>query len=384
MMSKSIKNIMIFATSYLPLTGGAQVAVDEITRRLPQYRFILFCPRLKNLPTRETIRSVEIYRLGFGFSIDKFLFPLLGPLAALFTQGRQCLIWAIMANFGGFGALVYHWLTFKRNPFLLTLQEGVTIDYMKKHSGPLFPLIKLLIRSATAIQAISTFLLDLAGELGATTKLKWVVPNGVDLNLFKPQTDSPKKAQLRTSLGFQESDKVLFSASRLSEKNAIGPTIEALALLPGYYKFLIAGDGELEKKLKALVASLGLNTRVRFLGKVPQDKIVEYLSISHIFIRPSIREGLGISFLEAMAANVPVVASLAGGLKDFIIDNETGMVADPFNISSISKAILAYNNDKVYQRIQEKGRLLAINNFDWDPIGEKMSLIFNTLSETKA
>ena len=103
-------SIAIFATSHLPLIGGAQIAVDEITRRIDRFEFTLFCPRLKKeLAPRETIHNTQVIRIGFGNNLDKFIFPLLAPLYAFLQKKTFSIIWGVMANYGGLAALFYFW-----------------------------------------------------------------------------------------------------------------------------------------------------------------------------------------------------------------------------------------------------------------------------------
>jgi len=78
------KTILIFSTAYLPLIGGAEIAVKEITDRLPDYEFTLITARLKKeLPTEEKIGNVQVYRIGKGNAFDKFRLILDGPKKAI-------------------------------------------------------------------------------------------------------------------------------------------------------------------------------------------------------------------------------------------------------------------------------------------------------------
>jgi 1,2-diacylglycerol 3-alpha-glucosyltransferase len=80
----------------------------------------------------------------------------------------------------------------------------------------------------------------------------------------------------------------------------------------------VLGDGPLESDLKSLIKSLNLDTRVELTGHISQSDLPEYLEKASIFVRPSLSEGQGISFIEAMAAGLPVVATRVGGIPDFL------------------------------------------------------------------
>ena len=374
------QKVAIFASSYFPYIGGAQIAIDEITKRNPGFEFSLYCARLdKKLPHCEKMSSITVYRIGFGTMFDKFLLPIFGPFAALFTTGTRCTIWAMMAEYGGMAALVFHFLTFKRNKLLLTLQEGGEPREMEQKAGLFLPFMRLVVRNATQLQVISHSLLDWARALGFTSQNRHVVPNGVDIKRFQAKIDEAALLRLRDRHGILPHHKVLFSASRLKHKNGMIDAVKAVPLLPENYLFLIAGEGPQEPEIRTCISDLGLEKRVMLLGTRSIDEVVEYLHISFLFVRPSLSEGLGNAFLEAMAAGVPVVATLVGGIKDFLKPNETGMAAIAGNPKSIADCIRAYEDEKLYEKIKTNGRKMVEERFDWDLIAQQMkTLLINS------
>lgn len=102
-------------------------------------------------------------------------------------------------------------------------------------------------------------------------------------------------------------------------------------------KYRIAGDGSQREKLEQLAQSLGLLQEVEFLGFV--SDVPAFLSSIDIFVLPSLFEGLGVAVLEAMAAARPVVASDTGGLRELVVDGETGLLAAPGDSVSLARAI---------------------------------------------
>ena len=119
--------VLIFSTAYLPHTGGAEVAVKEITDRLRDVEFHMVTVRLDTKDLKqEEVGAVTVYRLGWGLGrIDKLLFPFRAARLAgkLHKKNNYDVAWSIMASFSGFAALFFK----KKYPevkFLLTLQEG--------------------------------------------------------------------------------------------------------------------------------------------------------------------------------------------------------------------------------------------------------------------
>ena len=91
-------------------------------------------------------------------------------------------------------------------------------------------------------------------------------------------------------------------------------------------RFLLIGDGPVREDVERMVAEHGLGGDVLFLGE--QHDLVPWLSIADLFLLPSAQESFGLAALEAMACEVPVVASRVGGLPEIIEDGVTGVIVD--------------------------------------------------------
>jgi glycosyltransferase involved in cell wall biosynthesis len=398
-----MRRILIFSTAYLPLIGGAELAIKETTERLgDDFSFDLICARIKKeLPAEEQIGNVKVRRLGRGWGkIDKFLLPWRGFKLAkqLYDNKKHDLVWAIMASFGGLAALFFK-EQFPAVPYVLTLQEGDTPAHIYSRAQWLGPYYSKMFKKANFITAISRYLKDYALKNGANCPMK-IVPNGVDSEKFSPCGGSPEgrkviNQNLKSKLNIKENEKIIITISRLVEKNGIGDLIEAINLLKttNYQlptKLLIIGSGPLEKSLKLKVKNFrlsiehpkseSLQDRVLFLGNIPNDEVPKYLGIADVFVRPSLSEGLGNSFLEAMAAGVPIIGTPVGGIPDFLINGETGLFCKVKNPASIAQKITQILDDEILrQKIIVNGKKVVQEKYDWTNIAEKMRNIFNKL-----
>ncbi len=368
--------ILVFSTAYYPFVGGAEVAIREIASRLPHHTWELITARMSRaVPSHEKIGNVHVYRVGFGnATIDKFLLPLFGVVRAiqLRRRGRIDLVWSMMASQGSVGASLYKKL-FPSTPLVLNIQEGDEEEHLKRYVGGNELLFKFLIqpwhrmvfRSANRITAISRYLKRRALAAGARGHVS-VVPNGVDLDFFSPGPQKEKRDEY-----------VLISTSRFVEKNANEYIIRALPLLPPHVVFWSIGTGPLDASLRALARSLGVEKRVTFLGNPGHEAIRDYLRKADVFVRPSLSEGLGISFLEAMAVGLPIVGTLVGGIPDFLMDGETGFACEPRSAESVAAAV---------ERIMEKpeqareialaGQSLVRERYDWRMIAPMIEADF--------
>lgn len=389
------KKILIFSTAYLPLVGGAEIAVKEITDRLENdefsafggpatgWEFHLITPKIKRgLPREEKIGNVFIHRVGFGVSLDKFFIDwLIWRAWRLERKLNFNIIWSIMASQASVAAACFK-IIYPRKKLLLTLQEGDEEKHLKRYVfGNTFlykilirPWHTLVIKKADYITVISNYLKQRAMDSGAKAVIE-IVPNGVDVNRFSAQGGPVSGWQFKKS----QNDKIIITVSRLVEKNAVGDIIEALKYLPENVKLLILGDGPLKKNLSLLVTRYSLQDRVSFLGAVSHKEIPKYLARADIFIRPSLSEGMGNSFIEAMAAGVPVIGTNIGGIPDFLKDRETGLFCEVKNPKSIAEKVkLLLNDDNLREKIITNAKKL-VKSYDWDLISDKMRLIFNKL-----
>ncbi len=384
-----MKKILIFSTAYFPLVGGAEIAVKEITNRIEGFDFDLITPRIKRgLLNYEEVGNIKVYRVGFGWEkIDKLIFPVLGFFKALMLSRdiEYSLIWSIMASYAGFAALFFK-MKHEEMPFLLTLQEGDDEKDILDRVGVFYFLWRKIFERADFIQVISNYLADFAKRHGAKSEIA-VIPNGVDLNLFFKEIDEKEILKLKNDLGIKKDDFVIITASRLVKKNGIEDLIKAVSsykLQAISYKLLILGVGDLEAKLKRLAQDLKIEGKVQFIGLVDYKNLPKYLKISNLFIRPSLSEGLGNAFLEAMAAGIPIIGTPVGGIPDFLIDKGTGLFCEVQNSDDLAEKIsIIYKDPVLVNRLTQNGRNLVLRNYSWNKIASQMFLIFLNLTKNQ-
>jgi len=365
--------ILIFSVAYHPFLGGAEVAVKEITNRLTDIEFHMLTVNIDGKQKKEEkIGNVHVYRIGTGY-IGKLLFPFFGAWHARKIHKKENFdaTWSIMANYAGFAALFFKYLE-PKVPFFLTLQEGDPIAYIKRHVWFVYPFFVDIFRRADKIQSISNYLAHFAESMKIRVPVH-VIPNGVDVSLFT-QNFSPNDLEaVAKKVGKNPGDKFLVTTSRLVAKNGLGDVIAALPNLPAHIKFLILGVGELELKLRKQARDLGVSDRVIFAGFVSYGEIPKYLKISDIFIRPSISEGMGNSFIEAMATGLPVIATPVGGIPDFLNDSETGLFCEVKNPKSIAEKVeqILNNPDQTAQMVKN-AQASVIEKYDWNLVAKEM------------
>lgn len=391
------KKILIFSLAYYPKhVGGAEVAIKEITDRLSpeEYEFHLLCNRYDStLPKTEQVGNVLVHRIGFvkenptmaelkkvPLHLNKLTYQWWAFWEAkkLHKKYNYDGIWAMMAHSCGIPAGKFK-QRFPDVKYLLTLQEGdppVQIEKKMRLFGNAFGNAFL---QADRIQVISNFLSKWAKKMGFFGE-PILVPNAVDTAHFMQKYENDELHEVRHELGVSDTDTILVTTSRLVHKNAVDTIIRALTFLPQTVKFVVFGSGPDEKKLKELTNKLGLTERVYFQGYISHEEMPKYLKACDIFIRPSRSEGMGNSFLEAMAAELPVIATQEGGIADFLFDEKrnperktTGWAVGIDNPKEIRLAVEdIMNRPQKVSEVVAYAKQMVVEKYDWNLIAERM------------
>lgn len=381
----TMKKILIFSLAYFPKpVAGAEIAIKEITDRIPDIEFHLVTNRFESVQaSEETIGNVRVHRVGSSASYrSKILFIPRAALLAIRLHRAHHFdgAWAMMSYMAL--PLVGMRLFGVRLPYCLTLQEGDTFEHMFRRMRivPVRPLLVLGFRKARIVQVISQYLATWPPRMGYRGEVV-VVPNGADIARFSGEATEASVNEIKDRLGKKMGDVLLITSSRLVRKNAIDDVIRALPLLPENVRFAILGEGDEKGALVKIATDLHVENRVEFCGFVPHDDLPLYLKAADIFIRPSLSEGMGSSFIEAMAAGVPVIATQVGGIADFLFDEKrnpdvpvTGWAVDPDAPEQIASAVrdIMQRPQKV-RAVVATARVMVQEKYDWERIASAMA-----------
>jgi len=203
-----------------------------------------------------------------------------------------------------------------------------------------------------------------------------VIPFGVDTNIFKPM-------QIENTL--TKSNIIIGTVKSLERIYGIEYLIKAFKIVSSKYKslslkLLIVGGGSLESELKNLAQNLGILHKTIFTGKVLFEQVQKYHNMISIFVAASIQESFGVSVLEAMACEKPVIVSNVGGLPEIVKDGITGFVVPPKNPQKTAEAIEKLLLDKDLRiKMGKAGRERVKKLYDWNRCVQKMINIYNKI-----
>ena len=224
--------------------------------------------------------------------------------------------------------------------------------------------MKFSIEKSDGVTAVSRFLKEKTITNYGINKEIEVIPNFVDTELFKRIAD----AKLRKTIA-PNGERVLIHISNFRVVKRVTDVIRIFNLvvkkIPA--KLVLVGDGPDRSNCENLCRELQLGDSVKFLGK--QAELVELLSASDLFLMPSQSESFGLSALEAMACEVPVISSSVGGLPELVVHGETGYIAEIGDVERMAKyAVELLSNNTRRDMFAKAGRKRAVENFDIDEI----------------
>jgi len=200
----------------------------------------------------------------------------------------------------------------------------------------------------------------LVAYLGVPASRLIVVPNAVELDRFTAPAE-PGRSAVRAQWDIPADAPVLGVLARLAPQKGLTYLLAAmpaiLARYPDTYA-LVVGEGYLRPELESQAAALGVDGRVLFVGY--RENVVDYLHASDLFVLPSLFEGMPLSILEAMGAELPVIATAVDGTPEVVVEGETGLLVPPADPPALAEAVNRLLGDpELAARMGQAGRARA-------------------------
>lgn len=242
-------------------------------------------------------------------------------------------------------------------PFVGTLHD----EYMVKDAPHRVLLLKIALMFKAKLVTVSNPMKAFyVKTLNCKSEKITYIPNCTRLN-----ENLKNRQSIRESLGLQDQDIAIITVGRLVQLKRFDIFIDALAGLNNQHslKAFIVGDGPEHDKLKHQLTSLGLNDTINMLGE--RGDVEELLAAADIFTLTSETEGMSKSILEALAANLPVVATNVGGNKDLVIQEKNGYILDDHAPSSLTQGIeMLIQDSKLRSNMGDESRKLVESEYN--------------------
>lgn len=221
------------------------------------------------------------------------------------------------------------------------------------------PVVEFSINKSDGVTAVSNSLRQQTYDYFNINKEIEVIYNFIDFDRFRKSNKDHFKMAIAP-----EGERILIHVSNFRKVKRVEDVVQIFHRVHQHLpsKLLLIGDGPERRNAEELCRELHLCNDIRFLGK--QDAIEELMAVADVFLIPSGNESFGLAALEAMACEVPVISSNAGGLPEVNIHGQTGFLSDVGNVEEMANyAIQILSNEDVLNRFRENA-LAQAKRFD--------------------
>ena len=237
---------------------------------------------------------------------------------------------------------------------VITTLHGTDITLVGNNSA-FKPVIEFSINKSDGVTAVSDHLKQQTYDYFNINKDIRVIPNFIDFDRFKRSN----KEHFRKAIAL-DNERILIHVSNFRKVKRVEDVISVFAKVNEQLasKLLLIGDGPERWNAESYSRSLGLGDQIRFLGK--QDAIEELLAVSDLFLLTSEKESFGLAALEAMACEVPVISTNAGGIPEVNLHGFSGYLSDVGDVKSMAEyAIDLLSNDEKLSLFKQQAKKRA-------------------------
>ncbi|MCR9197889.1 MAG: glycosyltransferase [Planctomycetaceae bacterium] len=342
--------------------GGAEMLVDVMVRRLnPDYRCVIaVLDEIGELGERLRADGFTVEHLQRQPGIDRGCAKRLDAFA---RREHVSLLHAHQYT-PFFQSMLSRGLTGTR-PVLLT-EHGRHVPDLPSRKRSLVN--RLLLRKQDRLigcgAAVRQALID---NEGLPAQRVDVIYNGVDLNAFS-QAAAHARTRIRREFGFKDDDFVAVQVARLhklKDHQTALETIEVARRTHPNVRLLIVGEGEERAAIEADIRQKNLECHVRLAGS--RSDVADLLAAADTFLMSSISEGIPLTIIEAMAAELPVVSTAVGGIPEMITSGQNGFLAPARQPAELSRCLVSLAQSPALRRkVGAAGRRTAEEQFSLD------------------
>jgi len=358
---------LIVSKYFYPIVGGVESNAFYVARELVKKGLDVTVLASGEKRSKENIQGIKVIRLPTWLTIGP------APISpGIFVEILRQKFDIVnlhdpnpAQNFFAYLALV-----FKRRPFVVTYHSDIvpyslSIKLMKYFYVHLFQRY-FLFRKAKALMPTSPQYIEISDILHHFRHKCSIVPNGVDLAVFKPK-------EIR-----HPGKRILFVGRLIYYKGIqylIKAMPEILEKVPDA-RLAIVGEGPLKGEWKALAKRLKVDDKIEWLGRLSDEEMLKEYQKCDVFALPSIykTEAFGIVLLEAMACGKPCVGTNVSG-TEFVLE-DSGIAVDPEDEEQLSTAIVRVLTGKKLAAEMSKKGLMKVKNFDWGKIAETVLAVY--------
>jgi glycosyltransferase involved in cell wall biosynthesis len=353
-----------------PASGGAEVHLEEILSRMAKrgHQVDLFCCNFPGGKAYETRDGFNIIRKG---SRSTFNWVVMTQLRKLIKANKYDII------FEDINKIPFYTPLYQKLPLMVIIPHLFSNSIFKEINLLLGTYIYLAEKPFSSVyrkkhvMVISESTAEEIVARGIPEKQVHVVKCGIDNKVFLYDS----------TIGKFENPTILY-VGRIKKYKSVETAIDALpkisAQIPDV-KMVIIGAGDHLPHLKKRVADLQLEDRVEFPGFVSVSAKVDYLRRSHLSVYPSLKEGWGLTNIEANACGTPVLAARVPGLRDSVDEGVSGLLFEHGNVDQFAWKAVKILSDSECRHKLEKGALAHAAKFSWDNTALETEQLMNRI-----
>jgi phosphatidylinositol alpha-1,6-mannosyltransferase len=375
-----MRRTLIVTNDFPPRRGGIQSFVHELALRLDPDRLTVYAPKWDGDAAFDAAQPVEVVRHPTSLMIGG---PGVRRRAASLARSRK----AEVVVFGASAPLGLITPVLRK----AGVRRAIAITHGHEAGWAALPVARQLLRRIGDETDVVTYLgeyfrvrLATALSPAAAARMTQLHP-GVDPAAFRP--DPAARAAIRQRYGLGDRP-VVICVSRLVPRKGQDTLLRAWPAVLGQVPdaaLLIVSGGPYAKTLRRLAEQTGVVSSVTFTGPVPQTELPAHYAAGDVFSMPCRTrrggldvEGLGIVYLEASAAGLPVVGGDSGGAPDAILAGETGYVVGGRDVAALSGHLIALLSDPAGAKAMgEKGRAWVERDWNWDLTASRLRALID-------
>jgi len=364
---QTLPQALLVTNDFGPRTGGIETFLIGLLERLPAGEVIVYTSKQGDTASYDAAwlkdHGVRVYR-----DKTRVLLPtprVIRALRAIIRDEGITRIWFGAAAPLGISA---RWLRIEGVTKIVAMTHGHELWWAKL--PPFSWALRFAAGSIDHFTYLGEFTASALRRVIPARKLIRIAP-GIDTENFAPRDSSA----LRSELGLVKTPSII-SVGRLVHRKGQDRLIQALPRIRERVEgvnLIFVGEGPYKKRLKKIAEELGVSNVVHFLGRVKYSRLAEYLSLGDVFVMPCRSrafglevEGLGIVFLEASAAGLPVIAGDSGGAPDALLAGETGLLVPGNDLAAIAEAAITLLQDpNLRAQFGKRGREWILSDWDW-------------------
>jgi len=358
--------------------------IFKLPRRLLAYR-------TARLPPEENFHGIKVWRfpyLGFGYSWTERARVLSLPMIVHF---RSVVRHYSLVHFHTIGFLETSYilsLICRKNHIPYIVHVHGIFEFYKNYVNS-HPLARVIVRclltrwlkNAARILAISPADLEILEKFNVDRNKIKIIPCGIDVSEFENIQEKymPKKNKKFVNILY---------VGTIYPNKGLEVLIEALVAMDksklNRLKVDIVGDTSkfpsYVEKIEKMIKKYGLSSIVRFRGYVDRRTLLMKYRLADIYVRPSMVESFGITVLEAMASETPVIVTDVGGAKTFVKNGETGLLVPPGDSQRLREAMeKLIDNNELRKSLAKNGRKFVVAHFSWSIIAQRIKNIYDEI-----